>query len=113
MSLVHWDKSVLSFHLKEIIEDHKAGDRTALLGLGAIFLGTVALPVAAKFGRPVLKAIIKSGLLLYEESKTTINCVSQSKAKTTQPSTIDSLTSVVLTSKTSPNFERGEPSEVK
>ena len=73
MSLVHWDKSVLSFHLKEIIEDHKAGDQTALLGLGAIFLGTVALPAAAKFGRPVLKAIIKSGLLLYEESKTTIN----------------------------------------
>ena len=113
MSLIHWDKSVLSFHLKEIIEDHEAGDRTALLGLGAIFLATVALPVAAKFGRPILKAIIKTGLSLCEESKTTINSVSPSKAKTTQPSTVDSLTSVVLTSQTSPNFERGEPSRVK
>ncbi len=113
MSLVHWDKSVLSFHLKEIIEDHKGGDRTALLGLGAIFLGTVAFPVAAKFGRPILKAIIKSGLSLYEESKTTINSVNQSKAKPAQPSNIDSLTSVVVTSKTSPDFERGEPSTVK
>lgn len=32
MSFIHWDKSVLSFHLKEIIEDHKAGDQRALLG---------------------------------------------------------------------------------
>jgi hypothetical protein len=88
MSLIHWDKSVLSFHLKEIIEDHQGGDRPALLGLGAIFLGMVALPVATKFGRPILKAIIKSGLSLYEESKTNINSVSPSKVKNTQPATV-------------------------
>lgn len=71
MSFIHWDKSVLSFHLKEIIEDHKAGDQRALLGLGAILVGTVALPVATKFGRSILKGIIKTGLSLYEESKPT------------------------------------------
>ena len=81
MSFIHWDKSVLSFHLKEIIEDHRGGDQTALLGLGAIFLGTVALPVVTKFGRPILKAIIKAGLLVYEESKPSSNSVSLSKVK--------------------------------
>jgi hypothetical protein len=108
MSLVHWDKSVLSFHLKEIIEDHKAGDGTALLGLGAIFLGTVALPVAAKFGRPLLKAIIKSGLSLYEESKSNIDFVSQSKSKKTQPSTVDSLKSL-----SGANKDRGVVNDLK
>jgi hypothetical protein len=67
MALVHWDKSVLSFHLKEIIEDHESGDRTALLGLGTIVLGAVVLPAAAKYGRPLLKSMIKSGLHLYRD----------------------------------------------
>jgi hypothetical protein len=62
MSVVHWDKSVLSLHLKEIIEDHQRGDRTALLGLGAIFLGTVVLPATAKLAKPMVKNIIKTGL---------------------------------------------------
>ena len=91
MSLIHWDKSVLSFHLKEIIEDHKAGDQTALLGIGAIFLGTVAVPVATKFGRPILKAIIKSWLSIYQETKTEIDYLNQSKNQTTQSSTLQSL----------------------
>lgn len=64
MSLIHWDKSVLTFHLKEIIEDHQNGDSKAVMGLGAILLGTLALPAAAKLGRPVLKSIIKRGLYL-------------------------------------------------
>jgi hypothetical protein len=36
MSLIHWDKSVLSFHLKEIIEDGHGGHPLALAGLSAI-----------------------------------------------------------------------------
>ncbi len=64
MSLIHWDKSVLTLHIKEIIEDHQNGDSTAVIGLGAILLGTIALPAAVKLGRPVLKSIIKTGLSL-------------------------------------------------
>ncbi|MGK7942857.1 MAG: hypothetical protein AB4058_00125 [Microcystaceae cyanobacterium] len=80
MSLVHWNRSVLSFHLKEIIEDHNAGNSTALVGLGAILLGTTVLPAAAKLGRPILKSVIKSGISLYEESKSEIKPVQASKS---------------------------------
>lgn len=69
MSLIHWDKSVLRFHFQEILEDHQAGDRTALLGLGAILFGTIVMPATVKFGRPVLKQIIKTGLLVYGENQ--------------------------------------------
>jgi hypothetical protein len=69
MSLIHWDKSVLSFHLKEVLEDHQRGDRTALVGLGAIFVGTVVLPATVKLGKPLLKSIIKSGLSLSQKTK--------------------------------------------
>ena len=43
MAIIHWDKSILTFHLKEIIEDHESGDRTALFGLGTIVIGAVVL----------------------------------------------------------------------
>jgi hypothetical protein len=69
MAIIHWDKSILTFHLKEIIEDHESGDRKALLGLGTIVIGAVILPAAAKLGRPILKQIIKSGLSLKADSR--------------------------------------------
>ncbi|MGK7882089.1 MAG: hypothetical protein AB4060_18605 [Crocosphaera sp.] len=70
MSLIHWDKSVFSLHLKEIIEDHNQnGDSSGVVGLGAILLGTIALPAAAKYGRPLIKSVIKTGIYLsYEMS---------------------------------------------
>jgi hypothetical protein len=71
MSLIHWDKSVVSLHLKELIEDYHKGDPTALVGLGAILLGTVVLPATVKLGKPLLKSVIKSGLSLYLQPKTT------------------------------------------
>ncbi|ACB50362.1 hypothetical protein cce_1011 [Crocosphaera subtropica ATCC 51142] len=71
MSLIHWDKSVFSLHLKEIIEDHhQKGDSSGVVGLGAILLGTIALPAAAKYSRPILKSVIKTGIALsYELSE--------------------------------------------
>jgi hypothetical protein len=62
MSLIHWDKSVLSFHLKEMLEDHNSNEPIALIGLGAIAVGTLALPAIAKLGKPVAKAVIKRSL---------------------------------------------------
>jgi len=64
MSLIHWDKSVLSFHLKEMLEDRKGNEPIALIGLGAIAVGTLALPAIAKLGKPVAKAMIKRSLAL-------------------------------------------------
>lgn len=62
MSVIHWDKSVLTLHLREMIEDHKKGDNTALVGLAAILVGTVVIPATVKLGKPILKNIIKSTL---------------------------------------------------
>ncbi len=69
MSLIHWDKSVLSFHLKEIIEDGHGGHPLALAGLSAIAVSSLLIPAVTKLGRPLIKAAIKNGLSLYPESK--------------------------------------------
>ncbi len=69
MSLIHWNRSVLTFHLKEIVEDgQQSQDRLALIGLGAIALGTIALPAVTKLGRPLIKAIVKNSISLYSEA---------------------------------------------
>jgi hypothetical protein len=70
MSLMHWDKSVLSFHLKEIIEDGHGGHPIALVGLSAIAVSSLLVPAVTKLGRPFLKAAIKNGLSFYRESTT-------------------------------------------
>jgi len=69
MSLIHWDRSVLSLHLREILEDENPNHQLALAGLGVIVLGTIVVPAATKLGRPLLKAAIKQGLSLYQDSK--------------------------------------------
>ncbi|MEA5497229.1 hypothetical protein [Limnoraphis robusta] len=71
MSLIHWDRSVLSLHLREILEDENANNQLALAGIGVIVFGTIVVPAATKLGRPLLKAAIKQGLSLYNESKQT------------------------------------------
>ncbi|MEA5518179.1 hypothetical protein VB834_00735 [Limnoraphis robusta Tam1] len=71
MSIIHWDRSVLSLHLREILEDENANNQLALAGIGVIVFGTIVVPAATKLGRPLLKAAIKQGLSLYNESKQT------------------------------------------
>ena len=70
MSLIHWDKSVLSFHLKEIMEDGNGSHPVALVGLSAIAASSLLIPAVTKLGRPILKAAIKNSLLLEPESTT-------------------------------------------
>lgn len=72
MSLVHLRKSVLTLHLREMVEDGQTNNQLAILGLGAILFGPLVAPTVAKMGRPVAKAVIKSGLSLYEQSKNTL-----------------------------------------
>ncbi len=67
MSLIHWDKSVLSFHLKEIIEDGHGNNPVALAGLSAIAVSSLLVPAVTKLGRPFLKTAIKNSLSLYQE----------------------------------------------
>ncbi|MEM7592171.1 MAG: hypothetical protein AAF383_11740 [Cyanobacteria bacterium P01_A01_bin.83] len=62
MSLIHWDKSVLSFHLKEIIEDGHGSNPLALAGLSAIAVASLVVPAVNKLGKPVVKAAIRGSL---------------------------------------------------
>jgi hypothetical protein len=39
MSFIHLDKSVITFHVKEILEDGHLGGPLTLVGLGALLLG--------------------------------------------------------------------------
>ncbi len=68
MSLIHLDKSVLSFHLKELIEDGHGNHPIALAGLGAITISSLLVPAVTKLGRPFLKAAIKNSLFIDRES---------------------------------------------
>ena len=69
MSLIHWDKSVLSFHLREIVEDgHNDSHPLVLAGLSAIAVSSVLVPVVTKLGRPILKSAIKNSLSLNQKT---------------------------------------------
>ncbi|MGK7921324.1 MAG: DUF5132 domain-containing protein [Trichodesmium sp.] len=72
MSLIHLRKSVLTLHLREMVEDGQTNNQLAILGLGAIFVGPLVAPAVTKMARPLAKAVIKSGLSLYEQSKVTV-----------------------------------------
>ncbi|NEQ98073.1 MAG: hypothetical protein F6K30_15370 [Cyanothece sp. SIO2G6] len=48
MSLIHLEKSVLSFHFKEMLEDGRGNHPLAWLGLGVLILGPKLLPPVAK-----------------------------------------------------------------
>lgn len=68
MSLIHWDRSVLSFHLREIIENGDGNHPIALAGLGVIAVSSLLVPAVTKLGRPFLKAAIKNSMYLERES---------------------------------------------
>lgn len=59
MSLIHFDKSVLTFHLKEILEDGHMGGPLTIIGLSALIVGPKLLANLAKASRPTAKAQVK------------------------------------------------------
>lgn len=67
MSLIHWNQSVLSFHLKEIIEDGNGNHPIALAGLSIIAANALLVPAITKLGRPFLKEAIKTSLSVDQE----------------------------------------------
>ncbi|MGD1900945.1 MAG: hypothetical protein ACFB9N_01745 [Geitlerinemataceae cyanobacterium] len=62
MSLIHLEKSVLTFHARELFEDGCAGSGLPLLGLGIMLFGGRLLPSLANASRPVAKQLVKSQL---------------------------------------------------
>jgi hypothetical protein len=79
MSLIHLEKSVLSFHFRELIEDGHHGNQLALLGLGVVLLGPRLLPTIARASRPITKQLIKSRYS-YHCQMTLSEWVNQSKS---------------------------------
>ncbi len=51
----------------EFVED--AGAPGIIAGIGAVLLAPVVLPVVAGVGKPLVKSVIKSGLVLFEKSR--------------------------------------------
>lgn len=52
--------------LKDVFEETPGG---LVAGIGALILAPVLVPALAKVGKPLAKAAIKRGILLYERSK--------------------------------------------
>lgn len=50
MSLIHLEKSVLTFHLKEILEDGHGNHPLTWISLGILIFGPKVLPSAVKSG---------------------------------------------------------------
>lgn len=59
MSLIHFDKSVLTFHFKEILEDGHMGGPLTLIGLSALIVGPKLLSNLAKTSSPKTKMGVK------------------------------------------------------
>ncbi|QYX32420.1 DUF5132 domain-containing protein [Sphaerospermopsis torques-reginae] len=49
------------------VED--AGAPGIIAGIGAVLLAPVVIPVVAGVGKPIVKSIVKGGLVAYEKSK--------------------------------------------
>lgn len=59
MSLIHLEKSVLTFHLKEIIEDGHGNHPLTWLSLGLVIFAPKLLPAATKISQPATKTLPK------------------------------------------------------
>jgi hypothetical protein len=46
-----------------------AGRPRVLVGIGAVLLAPLVIPVVAGIGKPIAKTIIKGGMVAYEKSK--------------------------------------------
>ncbi|BAZ29719.1 hypothetical protein NIES4074_21660 [Cylindrospermum sp. NIES-4074] len=53
--------------ITDFVED--AGAPGIIVGIGAVLLAPVVLPIVAGIGKPLAKSVIKGGLLAYERSK--------------------------------------------
>ncbi|MBV8884263.1 MAG: DUF5132 domain-containing protein [Chroococcidiopsidaceae cyanobacterium CP_BM_RX_35] len=56
----------------------EAGVPGVIAGIGAVVLAPVLIPVVAGVGKPLAKAAIKGGLVLYEKSKGALSEVNES-----------------------------------
>lgn len=57
----------MAFKIEDIFEE--AGVPGVAAGIGALVLAPLLIPAVAKIGKPVAKAAIKTGIVLYEKTK--------------------------------------------
>lgn len=62
MSLIHLEKSVLSFHFREIIEDGHGNHPLTWVGLGVLVLGPKILPAITKTSQSRAKVLAQPQL---------------------------------------------------
>ncbi|CDM96248.1 MAG: hypothetical protein P5702_06360 [Limnospira sp. PMC 1291.21] len=62
MSLIHLEKSVLTFHFKEMIEDGHGNHPLTWVGLGVLVLGPKLLPAITKISQTNTKTVSKPRL---------------------------------------------------
>ncbi|MEB3149974.1 MAG: DUF5132 domain-containing protein [Sphaerospermopsis sp.] len=53
--------------ITDFVED--AGAPGIIVGIGAVLLAPVVIPVVAGVGKPIVKSIVKGGLVAYQKSK--------------------------------------------
>ncbi|MBD2388160.1 DUF5132 domain-containing protein [Cylindrospermum sp. FACHB-282] len=53
--------------ITDFVED--AGAPGIIVGIGAVLLAPVLIPIVAGVGKPIAKSVIKGGLVAYERSK--------------------------------------------
>ena len=57
----------MALELEDLFED--LGTPGIIAGIGALVLAPIVIPAIAKIGKPIAKAAIKGGIILYEKSK--------------------------------------------
>lgn len=60
MSLIHLEKSVLTFHLKEILEDGHGNHPLTWVGLVILIFGPKLLPSIVQTSRPLRKSLTQA-----------------------------------------------------
>ncbi len=68
---LNWKDSQIKQHLDEMMQDGNGG-RTIALGIGAVVLAPIVIPVIAKASKPLVKATIKNSLGLYKKGRSAI-----------------------------------------
>lgn len=68
---LNWRQSQLKQHLDEMLQDGNGG-RAIAIGIGALVLAPLVIPVVAKASKPIAKAAIKNSLAAYKKTKNVI-----------------------------------------
>lgn len=83
MSLIHLEKSVLTFHLKEILEDGQVNHPLTWLGLGLVILAPKLLPTLTKKSHPVTSMSLSQWIAEAKKRELAATITDSTRAQTT------------------------------